>query len=77
MRKSINIGEKKGIKESVTDKELFGLRITNMIKSKGIIINIITGIISCWASFSELTIEPIAAKIVEKSKYPRTKNKTK
>ena len=73
----ISIGEKKGIRDKVTDRELFGLLITNMIKSSGIISSIITGIMSCCASFSELTMDPIAANRVEKRKYPRIKNTIK
>ena len=66
--RSIKIGVKNGNKDKATETGLLGARITNVIKSIGIIRDIITGIISCWASFSEFTVDPIAAKRVEKRK---------
>jgi len=64
MRRSIRIGEKNGIKERTTDKELSGLRITKDISKIGMTKNMVTGMTSCCASFSLLTIEPIPAYIV-------------
>ena len=44
MRRSIKIGAKKGIMDKTTEKELFGLFITNNISSIGTSRNIVTGI---------------------------------
>lgn len=76
-RKSINMGVKNGIRDNVTESELSGLRIINMISRRGMTNNIMTGIINCWASFSEFTVDPIAANKVENRKYPRMKKITK
>lgn len=61
IRMSINIGAKKGIMDKITVRELLGFRRTNTMSNIGTIKNILIGMMSCWASFSELTIEPTAA----------------
>jgi hypothetical protein len=68
MRKNIKIGAKNGIKDKNTASELSGALMINIMSMIGIIKNMVTGITNCWASFSELTMEPMAAKRVPKRK---------
>jgi hypothetical protein len=64
IRRSISMGAKNGIMESTTEKLLSGLLITNIMSRIGMTKNMTTGMISCWASFSEFTIDPMAAYMV-------------
>ncbi len=61
MRKNIKIGVKNGTSDKITESELFGALMINIMSTSGIIKNIVIGIINCCASFSELTMEPTAA----------------
>ena len=61
MRKNIKIGAKNGIKDKNTAIELLGALMINIMSMIGTIKNMVTGITNCWASFSELTREPMAA----------------
>lgn len=61
MRKNIKIGAKNGTSDKITETELLGALMINIMSKIGTIRNMVIGIINCCASFSELTMEPTAA----------------
>src|SRR5215469_776107 len=73
MRTNMRIGVKNGNRDAQNASCELGCCNTGVAITIAKMMGNIAGHCTCWASWSEFTIEPSAAYMVEYMKYPRTK----